>query len=174
MNHQLPSIFQNFCLCDIQIQLQPAIIVPPPIPVAYKCQRQVKTIHTFDFTKDQDKLKSKLYPLLGTGAPFVRAKKKASVWKGKKVSKRRSRFTGVTKNSINYQTLIVVGGKKTYVGSYPLEVDAAITFDFYSLMLHKEKASTNFSWRAEDIFEMMDSFNWNDGVFDPTKFHYKL
>ncbi|CAI2376549.1 unnamed protein product [Moneuplotes crassus] len=63
-------------------------------------------------------------------------KKKANVCKTKRVSKRRTRFICVTKNSVNYQTVIIVEGKKTYVGRYTLEVDAAITFDFYSLMLH--------------------------------------
>ncbi|CAI2386241.1 unnamed protein product [Moneuplotes crassus] len=166
------NIFSDFCLCELQSQLQQ--MMPVSGRSQYKCQKQVKTIHTYDFSKHQEKLKAKLFPLLGTGLPFVQAKKKANVCKTKRVSKRRTRFTGVTKNSVNYQTLIVVRGKKTYVGSYPLEVDAAITFDFYSLMLHNDKAPTNFSWRAEDILEMMESFNQNGGVFEASPFRAKL
>ncbi|CAI2385932.1 unnamed protein product [Moneuplotes crassus] len=148
--------------------------VPAIGRVPYICQKQVKTIHTYDFSKHQQKLKAKLYPLLGTGLAFATAKKKANLCKSKKVSKRRSKYTGVTKNSINYQTLIVIGGKKTYVGSFPLELDAAITFDFYSMMLHSDKAPTNFAWKAEDILEMVESFNLNRGVFEPARFHSKL
>ncbi|CAI2386805.1 unnamed protein product [Moneuplotes crassus] len=166
------NIFSDFCLCDLQKQLQQ--VMPVSKRPQYECQKQVKTIHTYDFSKHQEKLKAKLFPLLGTGLPFVHAKKKANVCKTKSVSKRRTRFTGVTKNSVNYQTLIVIGGKKTYVGSYPLEVDAAITFDFYSLMLHNDKAPTNFSWRAEDILEMLESFNCNGGVFEASPFRAKI
>ncbi|CAI2363303.1 unnamed protein product [Moneuplotes crassus] len=169
------NIFSDFCLCDLQIQLQR---VPPPMPAAskvpIKCHKQITTIHKYDFSRHQEKLKQKLFCILGTGLPFVLAKKKASISSNKKISKRRTRFTGVTKNSLNYQTLIVVGGKKTYVGSYPLEVDAAITFDFYSMMLHNDMAPTNFSWRAEDVFEMLESFNQNEGVFEASLFRHKV
>ncbi|CAI2371468.1 unnamed protein product [Moneuplotes crassus] len=140
----------------------------------YKHQKQVKAIYTYDFSKHQEKLKAKLLPLLGTGLPFVQAKKKANVCKTKRVSKRRTRSIGLTKNSVNYQTVIVVEGKKTYVGSFPLEVDAAITFDFYSLTLHNNKTPTNFAWRAEDVFEMLESFNQNGGVFEASAFRDRL
>ena len=140
----------------------------------YHNVRQVKTINTFDFSKHGSKLKTKLHSLSSTGEFFLLGKKKAQACKTKKVSKRRSKYTGVTRNSINYQTLIVVGGKKTYVGSFPLEIHAAITFDFYSMLLHAEKASTNFSWRYEDVIEMIDSFNMNDGYFEPERFESKI
>ncbi|CAI2361429.1 unnamed protein product [Moneuplotes crassus] len=169
------NIFSDFCLCDLQNLLKS---VRPPIPavsmVPVKFHRQIKAIHTYDFSRYQEKLKQKLFCMLGTGLPFVLAKKKAAIPSSKKVSKRRTRFTGVTKKSVNYQTLIVVEGKKTYVGSYPLEVDAAITFDFYSMMLHNNKAPTNFSWRAEDVFEMLESFNQNGGVFEASLFRNKV
>ncbi|CAI2364127.1 unnamed protein product [Moneuplotes crassus] len=162
------NIFGGFCLCDIQNQLQQ--MMPVSERSQYKHQKQVKAIYSYDFSKHQEKLKAKLLPLLGTGLSFVYAKKKANVCKTRRVSKRRTRSIGVTKNSVNYQTVIVAEGKKTYVGSFPLEIDAAITFDFYSMMLHNNKAPTNFSWRAEDVFEMLKNFNQNGGVFEASHF----
>ncbi|CAI2363421.1 unnamed protein product [Moneuplotes crassus] len=141
-------------------------MMPASVKPQYKCLKQVKAIYSYDFSKHQEKLKAKLFPLLGTGLLFVHAKKKSNVCKTRRVR--------VNKNSSNYQTVMVVGGKKTYVGSYPLEVDAAITFDFYSLMLHNNKAPTNFSWRAEDVLEMLESFNQNGGVFEASAFRDRL
>ena len=166
------KIFDGFCLCEIQkdlIKYMNSVKQP-----TYHNVRQVKTINTFDFSKNGERLKAKLEPLSGTGEYFIFGKKKAQACKAKKISKRRSRFTGVTRNSINYQTLIVVKGKKTYVGSFPLEIHAAITFDFYSILLHGEKASTNFSWRCEDVVQMIDSFNGHEGHFKPEEFEYKI
>lgn len=88
-------------------------------------------------------------------------------------SKRRCKYTGVTKNSSNYQTLIVIDGKKTYVGSYTMEILAAYTFDFYSLLLHSVRAKTNFSYTADEVMEMLANFKAHDNKFDPYDYFYR-
>jgi hypothetical protein len=140
--------------------------IPPMINLE---QRPVRTIHKFDFPSEAEKLRMRLYPMIGMNKTFVKAKKKSNPCTRKVISKRRTRFTGVTKNSSNYQTLIVLRGKKIYVGSYPSEIDAAITFDLYSLVMHGERATTNFNWKADQIVEMLNLFIENDGVFEPEK-----
>lgn len=160
------DIFADFCLWD----LAPSTFEQPMVDSRRVHQKDTRSIHTYDFSKNIAKLMDLLMPKLGTGRPFVSCKRKAQAWKAKNVSKRRSRFTGVTRNSINYQTLIVIKGKKTYVASYPSELYAAVTFDFYSLILHGARATTNFTYTADDVKQMIDSFINNDNVFDPSGF----
>ena len=76
----------------------------------------------------------------------------------------------MTKNSSNYQTLIVVNGRKIYVGSYPMEEYAAVTYDFYSLLLHGPKATTNFSYTPDDVMKMLEVYEYNDHKFEPERF----
>jgi hypothetical protein len=46
-------------------------------------------------------------------------------------SRRRSRFIGVCKNGTHWQALISINKKKTYIGTYTVEKDAAKAYDFY-------------------------------------------
>jgi hypothetical protein len=140
--------------------------IPPMVVMDHK---PVRTIHKYDFTTEAEKLRMRLYPMVGTARPYVKARKKSKACTRKIISKRRSKFTGVTKNSANYQTLIVLKGKKIYVGSYPLEINAAITFDLYSLIMHGDKATPNFDWTVDQIIEMLNNFIDNKGVFEPER-----
>jgi hypothetical protein len=137
-------------------------------------QKPSLTIHSYDFSSHIKELVDKFTPMLGSKKFFVCGKRKSNACRRKQLSKRRSQFTGVTRNSINYQTLVVIDGKKTYVGSFPEEKHAAITFDFYSMLLRERKATTNFSYTADEINAMMGHFLQNDGVFDPSAFSYKF
>ena len=166
------DIFNGFWLCQIQKELDKFNFTPQKLN--YLSNRPVKIINRYDFTTHVDKLSSKISFLKNTQEYFVTGKKKAQPCKIKQISKRRSQYTGVTRNSINYQTLIVVKRKKIYVGSFPLELDAAITFDFYSLLLHGQRATTNFSWKVQDIQEMIRVFQENKGTFEPQVFQSRI
>uniref|UniRef100_A0A7S3J000 Uncharacterized protein n=1 Tax=Euplotes harpa TaxID=151035 RepID=A0A7S3J000_9SPIT len=129
-----------------------------------------KCIEVQDFEENIETLLSLLSSQLGSVTYFSVAKKKSQACKRKIVSKRRSQYTGVTKNSSNYQALIVINGKKTYVGSYTQEILAAITFDFYSMLLHNKKAMTNFSYTADDVLKMVENFRAHGNKFNPYDF----
>lgn len=92
-----------------------------------------------------------------SGTVLVTPKKKARSRRGA-VSTKRSEYIGVSRNGPHWQALITIKKTKTYIGSYKNEKDAAIAFDFYSLLLHSFSAKTNFSYTKEEILELIDSF----------------
>lgn len=164
----LMDAFNHFWLCDLVPQIQP--IAPKIENIESVPVKQARTIHAFNFSDKLYKLNCKLSTHFGSNMPFIEGKKKSQACKTKGISKRRTRFTGVTRNSVNYQTLIVVNGKKVYVDSFSDELLAAITFDFYSILLRGEKATTNFTYSAEKVKEMLDHFIANDQKFMPQAF----
>ena len=159
------SIFDKFCLCDVGYPC--AVTKKNTSEVKQNTRKGTKTIHKYDFSKSIQQLYQTLAPMLGNGLPVTRVAKKSQACATKNISKRRSRFTGVTKNSSNYQTLIVVKGKKIYVESYAKEEHAALTFDFYSMLLHGVKAITNFKYTADIIVSILDAYTANGNSFDP-------
>jgi hypothetical protein len=156
-------IFNQFCLCELGFACKPK---PVEAPMVIKGSSK-RTIQTYDFSSNIDRLIQQLNPICTSPMPFTRTAKKSQACSAKVISKRRSRFTGVTKNSSNYQTLIVVKGRKIYVGSYPQEEYAAITFDFYSIILHGSKATTNFAYTPQDILRMIDTYTSSGKAFSP-------
>ena len=70
-------------------------------------------------------------------------------------SNRRSTFIGVFKNGPNWQALISIDKKKTYIGTYSTELDAAKAFDYYSILLHGLTAVTNFDYSKRSIVELI-------------------
>jgi hypothetical protein len=83
------------------------------------------------------------------------------------LSKTRSAFIGVTKNGSNWQALIAIKKKKTYIGTYVTETEAAIAFDFYCILIHGLTAKTNFSYTKGQLFEMISNYMENDSVLIP-------
>lgn len=51
-----------------------------------------------------------------------------------------------------------------------MEKQAAVTFDFYSLLLNGINATTNFSYTGGKVKEMLDSFVNNGNRFDALLF----
>jgi len=89
------------------------------------------------------------------------------------LSKKRSKYVGVSKNGIHWQTLINFGELKKYIGSYCTEKEAALTYDFYAFGVHGLKARTNFKHTAEDIMEMIESYFRSGNIFTPSFFSSK-
>ena len=75
-----------------------------------------------------------------------------------KKSKRSSRYIGVSKNGINWQSLINEGSQKIYIGTYKTEVEAAIAYDLYALALNGFKSKRNFSYTPELLINMIDGY----------------
>jgi len=128
-------------------------------------KKQSLVIYNTDFSQNIAQLWEKIRPFFGTGRYFVQSKNKSSICKNKVSSKRRSIYSGVTRNSINYQALVMINNKKTYAGSFLKEIDAAKWFDFYSMLLRNSRATTNFWYTAEEVQMLIDNFVRNDGVY---------
>lgn len=80
-------------------------------------------------------------------------------------SKRRSNFIGVSRNGPNWQAMISIQKKKAYIGTYQSEKEAAMAFDFYSIMTHGVEAKTNLSYTKQMIIEMIVNYKSNDNKY---------
>ena len=83
-------------------------------------------------------------------------------------SGRRSRFIGVSKNGDVWQSLIMIDGKKTYIGSYLTEEEAGMSYDFYSIILKHFSAKTNFEYTVRDIKKMLANYYDNNMELVPS------
>ena len=66
-------------------------------------------------------------------------------------NKRSSRFRGVSKNGNQWQVLIMINKKKSYIGSFSSEELAARIYDIFALKNRGLKARTNFKYTSQQI-----------------------
>lgn len=76
----------------------------------------------------------------------------------KNIRSRSSNFIGVSKNGLHWQVLINYGKTKKYIGTYSSEKEAAIAYDFYSIILNPQRAKTNFSYTSDLLVQMIASY----------------
>ena len=74
-------------------------------------------------------------------------------------SAKRTSYYGVSKNGPNWQTLISINKKKTYVGTFMTEREAGEAYDFYSILLNGSKALTNFSYTKSQVSSLITKFS---------------
>ena len=156
-------LLKNYCLWDVYKHSE--IIEPKPRSVQLEPQKcgKKKCIEAIDFTSKIDLLSGIIGGIMNNWDSSVEkfiiiSKRKPNTPRGKKFSKRRSQYIGVSRNGSSYQVLISVNGRKTYLGSFDNEHEAAVTFDFYSILLHSIEAKTNFSYTAFNILEMIQNY----------------
>jgi hypothetical protein len=63
---------------------------------------------------------------------------------------------------------------KKYVGGYTEELEAAISYDFYSMIIDMEQARTNFDYSIDLLKEMIDSFLQNNQKFQPKAYTHTI
>ena len=102
---------------------------------------------------------------------LVQANKKSESKVGS-VSNKRSSFIGVSRNGVNWQALITINKRKIYIGSYESEKDAAVAFDFFSILLHSFTAKVNFSYTRDKVEEMIWNYKKNRGCFRPEELSF--
>lgn len=91
-------------------------------------------------------------------AILIPAKQKASP-RTNTNSSRRSSYIGVFKNGPNWQALISIKRKKTYIGTYRTEEEAARAFDYYSILMNNMVAVTNFNYSKKTILQLFSEHN---------------
>ena len=162
----LQAILSDYCWWDLPINDKPQTLKPEPRKVANDLSRtsKKKKIEEVDFTDKIALLSGIIEGILkhdkNADQKFIiKSKRKPNPPKGKRSSKRRSQYIGVSQNGSSYQVLISVNGKKTYLGSFDTEHEAAVKFDYYSILLHSIEAKTNFSYTARDIADMIQKYN---------------
>ena len=58
----------------------------------------------------------------------------------------------------------MVKNKKRYIGSFPTEVEAARAYDKATLVNHKRRVTTNFSYSLEEVEKIKEE---QEHLFDP-------
>lgn len=175
----IPASFEQFfldkyCLCDSQeakTEVSPiceeADIPELSNPKTYKTSKK-NLLSRYDFPAKADALLNMLSGIdIPEGQPLISAGKKAEPKRGP-VCSTRSGFIGVTRNGPQWQSLISVGKRKTYIGSYRTERECAMAFDFHSLLLHGLTAKTNFGYTKEDIVEMIWQYRQRGDKLSPS------
>ena len=90
------------------------------------------------------------------------------------LSNRQSKFIGVSRNGNFWQVLKNFNQKKKYVGGYTEELEAAICYDFYSMLTDTEQARTNFDYSIDLLKEMIERFLQNNQKFQPKDYIHIL
>ena len=132
-------------------------------PIIWRSQKKL-IIEKLDFDSNISTLLSEINGFIDDYKIIVQRRKKnsANVWR----SNRRSVYTGVFKNGDNWQAFISIKKRKTYLGTFSNQEDAAKTFDFYSMLLNRLTAKTNFDYSKKEIMEMIEKFMLNGKIFD--------
>ena len=158
-----------FCLWDLQSQYCSTIC---KWNAQNQKQEKKETTVNPKMNKDQTRLQLKCNEILNQLQHFiwdpsmilVHSKKKSE---RKANSIRRSNFIGVSRNGPNWQSIISMKKNKFYLGTYSTQKDAAMVFDFYSIMIHGLEAKTNFSYSKDWIVNMIAEYKENGKVYIP-------
>ena len=73
-------------------------------------------------------------------------------------SLKQTSYIGVSKNGPNWQSLIAINKKKTYIGTYMTEIEAAQAYDFYCMLLYSINAKTNFRYTKLEVIDLISTF----------------
>ena len=168
------SFLDKYCLCNTQEANMQKISPVHEVVESFEATqpRKYKTskknlLSRYDFPAKAETLLDMLSVLsLPEGQPLVTASKKAEPKRGP-ICSTRSDFIGVTRNGPQWQSLISVGRRKTYIGSYQTERECAVAFDFHSILLHGLTAKTNFSYSKENMVEMIGQYKQRGNKLSP-------
>ena len=120
----------------------------------------------YHFKEKADKILRLLLSVKSDYSLLINGSRKADPKYGP-VSNTRSSYIGVSGNGAQWQALITINKRKTYIGSYESELDAAIAFDFHCILLHSLKAKTNFGYSKANIVSMIANYKENNNCFKP-------
>ena len=129
-------------------------------------------LDTYDFSHTINELWDDLSLINSFTDIVLRHRKKCSS-NNKKRHSSKSRYIGVTRKRKTWQALICVGKTKVYIGSYKHEIDAALAFDFFSIIQHGLRATTNFDYDKLTIMNMVNFYFKNGKKFDPVDYRMR-
>lgn len=69
--------------------------------------------------------------------------------------------------------MISLNKKKAYIGTYQEEKDAALSFDFYAILIHGLNAKTNFTYNKSQILSMIFWFRKSGNTFVPKSIDFE-
>lgn len=159
----------QYCLCDLGI---PAQNVEMNFGISPTGQQFDLLLNNKKLNIDENYLELKIHELVETLNMAVSDPNTIVIFGKKKNERkanslRRSNFIGVSKNGPNWQAMISILKRKAYIGTFTDEQEAGLAFDFYSILIHKLDAKTNYNYTKAQIMEMLYSFRSNGNKFIP-------
>jgi hypothetical protein len=157
---ELKELLEQYCICEE--------LYPPPVKMLTKDhsqreflneqrkQKKKLILEKINFENTLKKLIWDLTMISGLSSEIISGRSKSC--RGSDDSVRRSKYIGVSRNGPHWQALIAIKKRKTYIGTYDNQEDAARAFDFYSLLLHSLTAKTNFNYTKGEVLEMIEKF----------------
>ncbi len=133
-------------------------------------RKRNKQVFKPKFIEKAEDLHKKLVRQEVSDRKIYSASSKVSVPEGQNLSKPRAKYIGVSKNGKNWQSLIVINNIKVYLGTYKTQIEAAVMFDFHSILMKGDKARVNNDYTARQVLEMVEIFQKWGGEFNPQKF----
>jgi len=123
--------------------------------------KKLRILQTYNLDDQCDKLEV-LLNQLKHGIEVISSKTKSS--RSTDNNHRKSMYIGVSKNGPSWQALITVNKRKTYIGTYSTQIEAAIAFDKYSILLNNLTAKTNFSYTKDDLISIVADYRRNKNI----------
>lgn len=159
MQNYFAEMLSQYCFCKEEIEeiesFLPSKSEKSWEQASVRRTRKRLILENFDFDQRVESLIRTLEDFPDSGEAIVTPKRK-NIRSDESV--RRSNFIGVIKNGPNWQSLISINRRKTYIGTYLTQNEAARAFDIYSFLLHGLKASTNFPYTKSEILSSLEGF----------------
>ncbi|CAI2380721.1 unnamed protein product [Moneuplotes crassus] len=179
MHQQILFLANNFCLCpgarkvstdsvlDTSTQGEDLVIKQPSRTI--KSRKKNRLLKSRNTKEGLFQLQRILDSYAGTEELVVARSAKSKNNTRLHKSGRRSSYIGVSKNGDVWQALIMIDSKKTYIGSYHTEKEAAMAYDFFSIVLKQLAAKTNFDYSLTLLKKMVHNYHSNDQEFVPSE-----
>ena len=149
----------NELSCSLVIKQQNRII---------KARKKNKLLRSRNTKQSLECLELLLKNLWDNGQLVIKRANKSKTKPITSTSTRRSSYIGVSKNGDVWQSLIMIDSKKTYIGSFKTEDEAAMSYDFYAIMMKHFSAKTNFDYTLHQIQKMVENYKDNNYEFIPS------
>ena len=170
LHYQLQLLIQQYCFCsDVSSSeskvgsVQDLVIKLPNRPI--KARKKNRLLHSRNIQYSLNCLEHIINNTMDNGQTIIYRSKKSRNNSKVQSSSRRSHYIGVSKNGDVWQSLIMIDRKKTYIGSYYTEEEAAKSYDFYAIVLKYLSAKTNFDYNLSEIKQMIMNYHSNGGNY---------
>ena len=175
LHSQIQYLLDQYCFCpstiksweevslDKSTEVWDLVTKFPKRTIAQR--KKNKLLKQRNTQKGLECLKSLIMNYQDNGEIVVHRSRKSRNFSKPFKSGRRSSYIGVSRNGDVWQSLIMIDGKKTYIGSYHTEQEAARSYDFYSLILKQFSAKTNFDYSITQIWQMIVDYHDNNNEF---------
>ena len=179
MHDQIQVLLSQYCFCPSEAKpcLETSfdkttqgeeLVMKHPMSRQIKSRKKNKLLKSRNTQEGLERLQRIISNQRDDGSVMIRRspKSKNSVRDFK--SGRRSSYIGVSRNGDVWQALIMIDSKKTYIGSYHTEEEAATAYDFYSITMKQFAAKTNFDYTLTHIKNMVQNYYDNACEFIPS------